>query len=80
MAEAPVFTQTLHMFQEDNSLSNLDALRGIFGAHPSSENAKSFLSAAFTFNAEALLRELYSGKGASLPKVAQPISFTILTT
>lgn len=49
------------LIPEDNSLSNLDALRGVLWRSPLSEGATSFLSAAFTFNAEALLRELYSG-------------------
>jgi hypothetical protein len=31
-----------------------------------SESAENYLSAAFTFNAEALLRELYSGMSVGL--------------
>jgi|GEM_PF-6709287 len=46
---------------DDNSLNNLDALRGVFGTRPRPGTLTNFLSAAFTFNAEALFRELYSG-------------------
>ncbi len=46
---------------DDNSLSKLGYVARGTWRSPWSESAVDFLSAVFTFNAEVLLRELYSG-------------------